>query len=626
MELLYFLGKDTPLNVVSDSSRQTKAPPPAINIHIRTGGVDMHSIEEFLSKDHDMFDDMIYLTIPQSFMKMYQETTAVKWLFFRVHNDVCHALLCDASVFDKVHHRPYFKWLKPSSIVQELLLLHSPYARIISNKAEHNVDCSSSSTTLSCHQRFINLATCDASSASARTFAGAIFIDEAQSIPSSMALEFITYVNCEPTASTTSNYSYRYGFSNMNIFSKRPLSSIVSSYRQLVNLPLIVPCKDLQSPQQGIIKQLQDMQLAFELVTATHFMPTSFALILYDNIQLHNSTLLINYLRKLPSIDTFRQLLLHNDLVSEANPYGLTPLYDDISSNEAFAVCHQDHYLQLNEAAKAYVYTANHTATLIPFVCPCYQDMTVTSQDLPKESYYIDVLGDDDLAEQMTQYASVVKGFCVAVNYHKDAWKQIRLKQAFQNIVYQPSMCSSKQSFTIAHYPTPYAYIFHSSIYLRACNYLSTMQFHRYKCVAVHQKRNKYSMSLTNTCSKDYYKKAIKMMKDNLHPTPICFLICNSDAEPTTIEKQDDLQSLLTSKDTMKVVREDDVTTLAIMTLCDGLILSTSSYAWWAAVLNEKASLVIAPERWTNAEHWYHSIEWERRFNQVSWVTLPCNE
>ena len=52
MELLYFLGQDTSINIITSEYGQ-KLKSPAINVHIKTGGVTVQDVELFLTEDKD---------------------------------------------------------------------------------------------------------------------------------------------------------------------------------------------------------------------------------------------------------------------------------------------------------------------------------------------------------------------------------------------------------------------------------------------------------------------------------------------------------------------------------------------------------------------------------------------
>jgi hypothetical protein len=60
---------------------------------------------------------------------------------------------------------------------------------------------------------------------------------------------------------------------------------------------------------------------------------------------------------------------------------------------------------------------------------------------------------------------------------------------------------------------------------------------------------------------------------------------------------------------------------LALLTQCDHVILANSSFAWWAAWLNDRGGLRIAPDRW-----WGEQCEWPESTRDPlpeGWIEVP---
>lgn len=100
-----------------------------------------------------------------------------------------------------------------------------------------------------------------------------------------------------------------------------------------------------------------------------------------------------------------------------------------------------------------------------------------------------------------------------------------------------------------------------------------------------------------NICTKDYYKKAISMMKGKLH-NPLFFIFTNDRSYA---------ESMITGKENMYFISDfisgayDDWIDLMMMSKCKHAIIANSSFSWWGAWLIEnKDKVVIAPEKWLN--------------------------
>ncbi len=94
-----------------------------------------------------------------------------------------------------------------------------------------------------------------------------------------------------------------------------------------------------------------------------------------------------------------------------------------------------------------------------------------------------------------------------------------------------------------------------------------------------------------------YYKNLIKWFEENRKN---CFFIIPTD-EPNEAENLFfDIRNKVISKNHHGV-------DMAIMSLCDGAILSPSSFSWWGAYFMKKRDIVFAPKYWTG---WKSKIEY----------------
>lgn len=95
-------------------------------------------------------------------------------------------------------------------------------------------------------------------------------------------------------------------------------------------------------------------------------------------------------------------------------------------------------------------------------------------------------------------------------------------------------------------------------------------------------------------CKKDYYEKAIKMIKER---KPGCKFFLFSDSIDEANEMLPDTDFVKENTGNM------DYEKLYIMSKCKHYILSNSSFSWWTQYLSERQDkIVIAPSRWYNTE------------------------
>jgi hypothetical protein len=108
------------------------------------------------------------------------------------------------------------------------------------------------------------------------------------------------------------------------------------------------------------------------------------------------------------------------------------------------------------------------------------------------------------------------------------------------------------------------------------------------KPTAVHVRRGDYLQfsAAHPPCSIGYYKDAMARFPDNT-----TFLIFSDDIPWC---KENFLQDNI-----VFVEKNEDIIDFYLIYMCDGVILSNSSFSWWAAWLsNHKNKRIIAPKRW----------------------------
>lgn len=119
--------------------------------------------------------------------------------------------------------------------------------------------------------------------------------------------------------------------------------------------------------------------------------------------------------------------------------------------------------------------------------------------------------------------------------------------------------------------------------------------------VAVHVRKGKDYQSriwYQNTCSMEYYRKAILQMKEKLqHPK---FYVFTDNADWVRENFQEIEYTLVEGNPADGYGSHFD---MQLMSLCKHNIISNSTYSWWSAFLNRNPEkVVIAPEIWFNPD------------------------
>lgn len=605
MELLFFLGQDTPLNVLSEPSHQ-KLSPPFINVHVKAGGVNVKDLEDFLLQDNDIYDDLVYLSIPTAYIEAYQSSATIKWLMWRIHNDMCHALICDKEMHDKLRNKSMLKWLHRSYVVKQLLDLSSPYAKVACDIDDVNGSvCCYDDTPLTLQNESSLYIHASTNALLRKSYAGCL-LSHHKTAPAYLQCDFVGYKSTEDDDDDSSS-PYVYKWPNFTLKCKRSLSSIMTSLRHIKTMKTVVVCKDLARPQTNeVISSLQQMLVPYTLVVesktlfVTHHEPT---LYLKENATIHNPSMFLSLLRKCPAFNTFSDLILHPFISTSP----VTFEYNMI--NDSFVYLRDCSLDLLNVPGVLHIDDTKQV--IAPLVYPMSSASKHSEDSQYYTSYFVDCLGDHDLADQMTEYASTIKAFNVTVNVYKDTWKQVKLKSYFQNIVYNKGL-PSDNSFALSFQPTKHEFLFHSKIQEEASKFLSFWKAQGYTVVGIHFRRERLGVAVSNPCSDDYYRNAIEAAKASYDK--ICFVIGSGEINQHHHKK-------LLATETIVMNHEDEGVGLCILSMCDGLILSTSSYAWWAAALNKTAK-VWCPRKWINTSHWYHSHDFERKLRLDDWVVI----
>ena len=113
--------------------------------------------------------------------------------------------------------------------------------------------------------------------------------------------------------------------------------------------------------------------------------------------------------------------------------------------------------------------------------------------------------------------------------------------------------------------------------------------------VSIHIRRGDYlevSKIYGNICTERYYENAIKYVKDNIK-NPVFYFF--SDDIEWVKEKYNDPHYRYVSDGKRNTEAE-----FALMAKCKHNIIANSSFSWWAAWINGKNKVIVAPSKWNN--------------------------
>lgn len=117
--------------------------------------------------------------------------------------------------------------------------------------------------------------------------------------------------------------------------------------------------------------------------------------------------------------------------------------------------------------------------------------------------------------------------------------------------------------------------------------------------VGIHVRRGDYlkKSRYRGVCDVEYYTQAIQLIQQQMD-CPHFYFFSND------IEWCKEHLAALLSKDEYTFVDwnkgTDSYIDMQLMSHCKSLIIANSSFSWWAAYLNKRADLIIAPKKWFN--------------------------
>ena len=128
-------------------------------------------------------------------------------------------------------------------------------------------------------------------------------------------------------------------------------------------------------------------------------------------------------------------------------------------------------------------------------------------------------------------------------------------------------------------------------------NFSICQQIEACQSVGIHVRRGDYlkKKRYRGVCDVDYYAKAIEYVRQQVHSPH--FFVFSNDMEWC----KENLLGLLDGNYCLFVdwnCGKDSYKDMQLMTRCHSLIMANSSFSWWAAYLNNRANVIVAPQIW----------------------------
>lgn len=126
--------------------------------------------------------------------------------------------------------------------------------------------------------------------------------------------------------------------------------------------------------------------------------------------------------------------------------------------------------------------------------------------------------------------------------------------------------------------------------------------------VCIHVRRGDYVNSPLEVCTKEYYLKAIKLLKKKYKN--LKFYVFSDDIKWCKENIIDD--------DVTYVEGNSAIDDLKLMYSCKYYIISNSTFSWWSQYLSKRVTCVIAPNRWSNDRRYAYS----ELYNDNDWILI----
>lgn len=133
--------------------------------------------------------------------------------------------------------------------------------------------------------------------------------------------------------------------------------------------------------------------------------------------------------------------------------------------------------------------------------------------------------------------------------------------------------------------------------------------------VGIHVRRGDYlnNWRYKGLCGIDYYTQAISFIQEKVtHPKYFLFSDDIEYLEQNIVPLLNDAEYTIVNWNR----GEDSYIDMQLMSCCHNLIIANSSFSWWAAYLNQRNPIVVAPEKWSN------NTEVKFRRQASGWVTF----
>ena len=534
--------------------------PKGVSIETKTSGC---TLDELLSLTSNK-PSVVYIVCPDTFVQTIQESSYLTILFSRSYGHVFHALICSKHTYE----RALFSF--PQALYNQILSSKSAWNRVYWTLASYPLDTSFVDTpprkdTSLPGVRF----------ASQPTEHHSIYVGDTMPTQPN---------GCDIFVVSTGTHSglYEYSTPTFRCITKRPLSSILTSYEIAKELKVMVV--DTEQHVYDICDTLHSCLIPFSFCKEKEFHKQNLEwkrnqLVLKTSSSCPNHKLLLQYIRKLPPSSSYHML----DLASKEENVVGTILCDHFmylsdSSVTIFdrMLC-SDAYILSRPISK---YHVGETGICIaPFFSPFVPSEKLPTVASTKLSYCMSTPSlTSDLGDVCMEVMSLMKGFtvCCAAPISLP-FVNVDIRNVQEGEIVNPC--------TAMIVPTVVPMVPSSSEWLAAECLLSRIEG---PLVGVHTKMSRVSSTTWDVCD-EYYVRARQMIGTG----PVTLVCLGDTPRPGLIQKDDTVVHLTTI---------DPVVALFVLMQCPTMISSSSTFSWCAAALG-KHKMVICPQRWCKAEN-----------------------
>ena len=525
MELLYFLANTVKLNILS-STESPKCLPPTYNLTIQNNAVSLEDIEKLVQDQHN---DLIYIILPSSHDPSFFMNQSLTVLACRKYQSVSHMVVCSSSLYQK------------SSTLQEIV--HKLSTIVYDLPSQFTRGCSTEPFKKFTSYRHIDLL---------HHFSNPFEHRIVQNIEEHHAIFFCFKKEEEPkwvecvistTEQTFPKFPYTYIFGYLHVYTKRPLSQLISNYQacKKLGIQVVDTGHDITQITGWLQSNLYDFSIRQRVdpFLINH-------LVIHSNCKIPNAKLISNLIRKLPSTKLFHTCYLDQTVLNNQELFGEHfYLCNSIQDSKLYILGEQD---------------AKQKVTLASTI-PCGETIEESTHPIVRANYFTEDLVHTDIADAIILYSCLYKGFEVYVPpeiVHDNV-----LTECFSNIQLHPLLTKFENPCKAVIERTTVPLVWRNKIFWEAEAILTSLLTTYHKQIAV-------ALSIDKECN---VKDLVQQTKTHFKGKQVLFL-------SNTESKLPEVHSLPKhlSKPTL----------LCLFSLCDGIVGCHNHFSWIASKMGKK--------------------------------------